>query len=563
MDKKLLLILFVLIKLNGLCQEDYITFSNQFGIGSELNDAAEYVALTETNDRIVFGYFNEETDFDPGEIENSIDPFGEPDLFLASYSPENELNWVINIGRIALIDGMDAGGLALDGDGNIYIAGGFSLTVDFDPSPESASVSSLGGSDAFLAKFDPEGNFMWVKSIGSPLFETFTALSVDTQGNVYTGLRFNGEVDANPEGEEEILTPVGGTDAALIKMDSDGNFEWAQPIQPGGNGEKITEISTDEEGNIALGASIDIISSGIPEQSMWFGLFQPGGAQIWNIDFQNTGQFNEISEIAFAQNGEALYLGGRIRTETDFDPSEEESLVSPTFTDPYLAKYSVDQAELLWVKYIESSSTEDYCNGIKEADGNVFMVGTFDVNAIFVPGDFNSQVASNGSRDMFVAVYDAVTGDFIDGDNYGSGGDELIISSAFGDTGELIVVGAFLNSMSFDPEETIPSNGVQDILLGGFAYPNSLSSNDWEEQEEITIYPVPSPDFVRLQFPADFQTNSVTISVMNVVGQKVLKAMNVDPGNQAEIDISALNKGIYIMEIEYGSHKISKRLIKQ
>ena len=199
MDKKLLLILFVLIKLNGLCQEDYITFSNQFGIGSELNDAAEYVALTETNDRIVFGYFNEETDFDPGEIENSIDPFGEPDLFLASYSPENELNWVINIGRIALIDGMDAGGLALDGDGNIYIAGGFSLTVDFDPSPESASVSSLGGSDAFLAKFDPEGNFMWVKSIGSPLFETFTALSVDTQGNVYTGLRFNGEVDANPE----------------------------------------------------------------------------------------------------------------------------------------------------------------------------------------------------------------------------------------------------------------------------------------------------------------------------------------------------------------------------
>ena len=53
-----------------------------------------------------------------------------------------------------------------DASGNIYVSGGFSGTLDFDPSAAVNSLTSAGSVDLFIAKYTPNFALIWVKRIG-------------------------------------------------------------------------------------------------------------------------------------------------------------------------------------------------------------------------------------------------------------------------------------------------------------------------------------------------------------------------------------------------------------
>lgn len=64
---------------------------------------------------------------------------------------------------------------------NLYVCGYFSEKLEF----ESTTLSSFGGTDAFLAKFDVYGNFLWAKSWGSVKDDIATSLAIDEFSNIY------------------------------------------------------------------------------------------------------------------------------------------------------------------------------------------------------------------------------------------------------------------------------------------------------------------------------------------------------------------------------------------
>ena len=67
----------------------------------------------------------------------------------------------------------------LDSGKYIYISGYFTSTADFDPGPGFFNMTSNGGTDIYVAKFDSAGNFIWAKQIGGTLDEDVTELKVD------------------------------------------------------------------------------------------------------------------------------------------------------------------------------------------------------------------------------------------------------------------------------------------------------------------------------------------------------------------------------------------------
>ena len=72
-------------------------------------------------------------------------------------------------------------GITQDHSGNVFITGYFDSTIVF----ESTELVSAGGTDVFIAKYDPDGVLLWAKQVGGQNDDYSSAISTDITGNCY------------------------------------------------------------------------------------------------------------------------------------------------------------------------------------------------------------------------------------------------------------------------------------------------------------------------------------------------------------------------------------------
>jgi hypothetical protein len=115
--------------------------------------------------------------------------------------------------------------LEIDANGNIYAAGEFTGTVDFDPNSSVQNLTSTGGYDAFVLKLDQNSNFQSVIKIGDDNDDWASGLVINNSGKlVITGV-FQGTVDLNPGAGINSYTSSGYTDNFLLMLDASGNYD--------------------------------------------------------------------------------------------------------------------------------------------------------------------------------------------------------------------------------------------------------------------------------------------------------------------------------------------------
>ena len=136
-----------------------------------------------------------------------------------------------------------------DGSGDIYLAGEFSSTVDFDPGGGTDEHTSNGMTDTFLSKLDSSGNFQWARTWGASDYDRAFGMAADGSGNIYVTGDYCFTVDFDPGGGTDEHTSNGNDDVFLSKFDSNGVFQWAltwgADNYDGGNG-----VATDGFGSI-------------------------------------------------------------------------------------------------------------------------------------------------------------------------------------------------------------------------------------------------------------------------------------------------------------------------
>lgn len=535
-------------------------FQSQFGVGSTQFDDGQSIAK-DGDSRYVYGKFSEMMDFDPTENVFEMNPLGTPDLFLVKYNTDNSVEWGFQLGRIALNNGLTNGGLAVDPNGDVYISGAFSSLVDFDPSSNSFILTSEGGKDAFLAKYTPAGELIWVQQYGTSTSETSSTLTLDSEGNVVFSLMFTSEMNIDLSGGETLVSPVGSIDAVAIKVNPNGAYLSSHVIGTEGVDE-ITEIACSADDDMAIGAQINGVSNPFFESDIYLVVLQSDGTTIWDYNFDNFEQNNNISKILFGSDGVSLYVGGRIQGTTQFDPSGTAAPIDPLFTDPFFAKYALSDGSLMWAKYIESSGIEDYLSGFAEAGSALMVAGSFDILAKFDPEDFQTQIASNGGQDLYIAAYDRMTGAYIDAETAGGPGNEHSDDAVFDGQGVVNITGFYSTSLMLDPEDAaIPAVGFNDVFVASFVYETSLSSEEKDISERISIYPVPTSETLYISND-DALIGKMNVEVLNVVGQVVMSA-NVNMSSSViKLDVSGLNTGVYILDITLGENRFSQRFVK-
>ena len=131
-------------------------------------------------------------------------------------------------------------GVSTDANGNSYVTGNFSGTATFG----TIQITSYGASDIFIAKYDSEGNCIWVKKAGGTGGETANAITTDANGNSSV----TGYFSSTATFGTIQLTSNGSVDIFIAQYDNAGNCLWAKKAG-GTSGDEGSGISIDAFGN--------------------------------------------------------------------------------------------------------------------------------------------------------------------------------------------------------------------------------------------------------------------------------------------------------------------------
>lgn len=215
-------------------------------------------ATTASENLIISGVLSGASDFDP-DTSNYV--ISSRCSYIAQYSDSGKFEWA-KIFELNPGSGLNIRSLGTDSFKNIFIAGNFYGSVDFNPGTDTFFMNASKYGDAFITKLDSNGNFIWARQVGGPLSEFRISVYIDRLGNSYTAGEYQERGDFDPDPlSTYTLYNYGEIDIFMLKLDPEGKFIWAEHV--GGP-------RSDYENNIQVGADGCIYNSGVYIGEIYF-----------------------------------------------------------------------------------------------------------------------------------------------------------------------------------------------------------------------------------------------------------------------------------------------------
>jgi hypothetical protein len=456
-----------------------------FRIGGAGNDYGKDLAMDSAGNIISAGYFNGTVDFDPGPGVFNLTALGISDNYVAKYTPTGSLLWAFRTGGAAA---ELPHSVVLDGSDNIYLAGYFSTTTDFDPGVGVTSRTCAGLRDVYVAKYSSSGAFNWVNTFGSTADDEGFDLHLDGSGNVYATGMFEGTVNAGGGN----LVSNGGLDAFFVKYDNSGNHLWSYSMGGVGNDQGYA-VRTDSLGNVwlagafagtninfgAAGGVTNLTSAG--QQDIFLAKYTPGGTNLFAGRMGGLLNDNPTPGGMVVDSTNSVYITGSFRGIADMNPGPAlNTLTNAGNADIFVAKYGTNGAFALAFR-AGGAGLDGGHRMVVDGSDNLYVtgwvVGTNNVPVDFDPGLGIGNVVPLGTNanNVFLASYDkngayryaGVMGDAISDTNNASIGGGLGLTA----DGQIIVGGRMYGTMDFDPGTGIynlTSAGGSDIFIARY-----------------------------------------------------------------------------------------------
>lgn len=368
--------------------------------------------------------------------------------------------------------------LVVDNLGNCYISGYFTGTTNFSDT----TLTSIGNSDIFLAKFNNNGELLWISQAGGTNSELSMGIALDSQKNIFITGSFSGSCSFGTN----ILSSVGSQDIFLAKCDSMGNFLWAR--QAGGSSDDLSNaIEIDSYNNPTITGYFDhiatfdtIILNGLGGyRDVFIARYDNNGNILWAKQASSK-RYDVANSISIDGVGNS-YITGSFRDTIHFETS---ILISAGHDDIFIAKYD-NFGNIVWVKQAGGSTTYGGDQGfdiVVDSLGNSYITGGFSISATFDTITINSISFS----DIFIAKYD-VNGTLLWVRHAGGHSEDWGSSIVVDDLGNCFVTGCYQSSGVTFGTTTLPVYGSTDVFVakynsyGEFIWVNSGGSSwvDW------------------------------------------------------------------------------------
>lgn len=518
----------------------------------------------------------------------TLNSTGSNDAFLAKYDLNGTLLWANKAGGYY---GDEALGITYDNAGNVYICGFFTDTAAFN----GTTIYGNGNRDIFIAKYDMDGNFQWVKQAGSAGRDEAKAIKCDNDGNIYIAGMYK---DSAIFGSSILFSPLGYFNSFLAKYAPDGSLIWVKGS--GGDYDDLAWALTIDDAD-------KVYITGEFNASAYFDtihLITTGQANIFVACYNNSGNLEWVTSAGgplidrargIGCDGTNIYITGQYSMSANFGDYTVTGIDS---TEIFMAKIN-NTGVFQWA--ISAGGSPDvtealgYESGIgicAEVSGNVYATGT-----VISGGTFGSTTLSPYSRtDIFLTkisqgpdtiaplapIYSPPdnTNGIVNNSNLVLTFNEVIqkgtgniIIKEDGFTTQIVdVAGANVivsdNVVTIDPDNFTPESTVNIEMAAGVfmdmatnSYAGISNAFTWNFSIAITTFVINDAfekKFIIYPNPTSngFTINSnllgiqeIEISITNCIGQ-IIDKKKYKYSSQLIIDLSVKQKGIYFIEIK-------------
>lgn len=277
------------------------------------------------------------------------------DAFVSLHDEAGSLKWIRQFGSAAVAEDI-ATAVAADGSG-AYVVGYTKGAL--------GGQTNLGGSDAFVRKYDKDGNVLWTRQFGTAADDQATAVVAHTSGVYVVG---------NISCCGAVLPPfpaLTGADAFIRKYDGDGNEIWTRIVGTA-EADFAYSVAVDSTGVYIGGSTGGVFVAGAGLRDGYVRKLNLEGTHLWTRQIGGllpNGNATNDDLYAVAVGTGGVYATGAIATGALPGQSSLGGL-----WDAYVAKLDPATGELKWTRQFGTSG-DDTGYGIAVGAGHVLVTG--------------------------------------------------------------------------------------------------------------------------------------------------------------------------------------------
>lgn len=338
-----------------------------------------------------------------------------------------------------------------------------------------------GNADAYLAKYDEEGNPIWMRTFGGYFDDAITAICTDNAGNIFVTGYFQGNdgagfnpFDADPGPDTAYHNQPGPfltRDAFIIKLDENGDYLWSKQISNTqyASNEDVQTIKCDSEGNVYIGGRFAQADFDPSEERDTILLTTSGKNEGFILKLDTEGEFvwvkhldggtNTVQSLYITEENE-IFVGGEFERNTNIT---EDITLTNNALNPYILKLNTDGEYINHFTY--GGSDKVYVQEINLINDALFIHGETKCPIVFTE---DSTVISDfkGQFDPYLLQLDQDL-NYQNSMTVGSKGIDKFTGVSLDDNGNYIVGISFTDSLHIN-NSVVVSEGKTDIGLINF-----------------------------------------------------------------------------------------------
>jgi hypothetical protein len=374
--------------------------------------------------------------------------------------------------------------LAPDGGKGVVVVGEFSGNATFG----GTTLTASGGTDAFIARYGDTNGWSWAKKVGSTSTDVAMTVALDSSGNIFVGGRFSGSVAFGGT----TLVSQGGMDAFVGKLDSAGNWLWAE--RAGGGG------ALDSVDALAVGPTGDVFAAGQFQGTANFGsanytsagssdlfIARLSGAGQWLLARRGGGAGTDVATALTIDRDGRVYLLGTFAGTADYDTRWSNLNVG-------------FEARIFFMQLDANANLLRYAQA---GNGFADSIAVDRSERVYISGDFTLTTSfgeppgltrfSAGNEDVFLARYDLRAGAWDWSQSIGSTGSEQRGSISLDGNGDIVVSGTFQSTVQIG-YVLLTSPNERDIFVARLTPDLVFKHNDYIIGEALPV-PEEAKDF--------------------------------------------------------------------